>query len=75
MWQSQRLWRRTGSGGCSGLLPSLPVVNCSITWAVFIAGDYNLLLLVEIEDPSTRKYFQVVSYDLGKWGATAGAGG
>ncbi|XP_026935224.1 cation channel sperm-associated auxiliary subunit gamma isoform X4 [Sagmatias obliquidens] len=45
---------------CSGIL----VVNCSITWAVFIAGDYNLLLLVEIEDPSTRKYFQVVSYDL-----------
>ncbi|KAM9048349.1 cation channel sperm-associated auxiliary subunit gamma isoform 1-T1 [Megaptera novaeangliae] len=45
---------------CNGIL----VVNCSITWAVFIAGDYNLLLLVEIEDPSTRKYFQVVSYDL-----------
>eukprot|EP00070_Physeter_catodon_P027099 XP_028333993.1 cation channel sperm-associated protein subunit gamma [Physeter catodon] len=45
---------------CDGIL----VVNCSITWAVFIAGDYNLLLLVEIEDPSTRKYFQVVSYDL-----------
>ncbi|XP_007471171.1 PREDICTED: cation channel sperm-associated protein subunit gamma [Lipotes vexillifer] len=45
---------------CNGIL----VVNCSITWAVFVAGDYNLLLLVEIEDPSTRKYFQVVSYDL-----------
>ncbi|XP_057391051.1 cation channel sperm-associated auxiliary subunit gamma isoform X2 [Balaenoptera acutorostrata] len=43
---------------------TITVVNCSITWAVFIAGDYNLLLLVEIEDPSTRKYFQVVSYDL-----------
>uniref|UniRef100_A0A8C6CSV9 Cation channel sperm associated auxiliary subunit gamma n=1 Tax=Moschus moschiferus TaxID=68415 RepID=A0A8C6CSV9_MOSMO len=28
-------------------LPS-PVVNCSITWAVFVAGDYNLLMLVEI---------------------------
>ncbi|XP_059941504.1 cation channel sperm-associated auxiliary subunit gamma isoform X2 [Mesoplodon densirostris] len=44
---------------CNGIL----VVNCSIIWAVFIAGDYNLLLLVEIEEPSTRKYFQVVSYD------------
>ncbi|XP_072823244.1 cation channel sperm-associated auxiliary subunit gamma isoform X5 [Vicugna pacos] len=43
---------------------AIKVVNCSITWAVFVAGHYNLLLLVEIEDPSTRKYFQVVSYDL-----------
>nr|XP_060506968.1 cation channel sperm-associated auxiliary subunit gamma isoform X1 [Panthera onca] len=45
---------------CEGL----QVVNCSIIWAVFIAGDYNLLLLVQMEDPTTRKYFQVVSYDL-----------
>ncbi|XP_025770599.1 cation channel sperm-associated protein subunit gamma [Puma concolor] len=46
---------------CEGL----QVMNCSIIWAVFIAGDYNLLLLVQMEDPTTRKYFQVVSYDLG----------
>ncbi|VFV38740.1 Hypothetical predicted protein [Lynx pardinus] len=45
---------------CEGL----QVMNCSIIWAVFIAGDYNLLLLVQMEDPTTRKYFQVVSYDL-----------
>nr|XP_045379408.1 cation channel sperm-associated protein subunit gamma isoform X4 [Camelus bactrianus] len=43
---------------------AIKVVNCSITWAVFVAGHYNLLLLVETEDASTRKYFQVVSYDL-----------
>ncbi|KAK2500247.1 hypothetical protein MC885_017250 [Smutsia gigantea] len=43
---------------------SAEVVICSITWATFIADDYNLLLLVEIEDSSTKKYFQVVSYDL-----------
>ncbi|XP_043454963.1 cation channel sperm-associated protein subunit gamma isoform X6 [Prionailurus bengalensis] len=46
---------------CEGL----QVMNCSIIWAVFIAGDYNLLLLVQMEDPTTKKYFQVVSYDLG----------
>ncbi|XP_038307965.1 cation channel sperm-associated protein subunit gamma isoform X1 [Canis lupus familiaris] len=45
---------------CEGI----EVVNCSITWAVFIADDYNLLMLVEIEAPTTRNYFQVVSYDL-----------
>ncbi|XP_040489857.1 cation channel sperm-associated protein subunit gamma isoform X6 [Ursus maritimus] len=45
---------------CEGI----QVVNCSITWAVFDAGDYNLLMLVEIQDPTTGKYFQVVSYDL-----------
>ncbi|XP_047691559.1 cation channel sperm-associated auxiliary subunit gamma isoform X4 [Prionailurus viverrinus] len=45
---------------CEGL----QVMNCSIIWAVFIAGDYNLLLLVQMEDPTTKKYFQVVSYDL-----------
>ncbi|XP_039073664.1 cation channel sperm-associated protein subunit gamma isoform X1 [Hyaena hyaena] len=44
---------------CKGI----QVINCSIIWTVFIAGDYNLLLLVEFENP-TRKYFQVVSYDL-----------
>lgn len=52
-------------------LPS-PVVNCSITWAVFVAGDYNLLMLVEIVGPTSSKYFQVVSYDLGNWGTTGG---
>nr|XP_020737275.1 cation channel sperm-associated protein subunit gamma isoform X7 [Odocoileus virginianus texanus] len=45
---------------CSAIL----VVNCSITWAVFVAGDYNLLMLVEIVGPTSSKYFQVVSYDL-----------
>ncbi|XP_032179261.1 cation channel sperm-associated protein subunit gamma isoform X8 [Mustela erminea] len=45
---------------CKGI----QVFNCSITWAVFIAGDYILLMLVEIQDPTTRSYFQVVSYDL-----------
>ncbi|XP_047567587.1 cation channel sperm-associated auxiliary subunit gamma isoform X2 [Lutra lutra] len=45
---------------CEGI----QVFNCSITWAVFIAGDYILLMLVEIQDPTTRSYFQVVSYDL-----------
>ncbi|XP_027475427.2 cation channel sperm-associated protein subunit gamma isoform X5 [Zalophus californianus] len=45
---------------CEGI----QVDNCSITWAVFIAGDYILMMLVEIQDPTTRKYFQVVSYDL-----------
>uniref|UniRef100_F1RKJ0 Cation channel sperm associated auxiliary subunit gamma n=1 Tax=Sus scrofa TaxID=9823 RepID=F1RKJ0_PIG len=45
---------------CNGIR----VVNCSITWAVFIAGDYDLLLLVEIEEPASRKYFLVVSYNL-----------
>ncbi|XP_047645862.1 cation channel sperm-associated auxiliary subunit gamma isoform X5 [Phacochoerus africanus] len=49
---------------CNGIRASLPVVNCSITWAVFIAGDYDLLLLVEIEEPASRKYFLVVSYNL-----------
>lgn len=50
-------------------------MNCSIIWAVFIAGDYNLLLLVQMEDPTTRKYFQVVSYDLGNWDAVGGLSG
>uniref|UniRef100_A0A8C7AMI3 Cation channel sperm associated auxiliary subunit gamma n=1 Tax=Neovison vison TaxID=452646 RepID=A0A8C7AMI3_NEOVI len=48
--------------GCSGPHPSCPVFNCSITWAVFIAGDYILLMLVEIQDPTTRSYFQVVNF-------------
>lgn len=79
---SWEAWRVTGIGvtvtrdhgegqvqGCSGPHPSCPVFNCSITWAVFIAGDYILLMLVEIQDPTTRSYFQVVSYDLGNWDA------
>lgn len=57
--------------GCPEPTPSYPVINCSIIWTVFIAGDYNLLLLVEFENP-TRKYFQVVSYDLGNWDAVGG---
>lgn len=67
-----RVTRDPGEGqvqGCSRPPPSCPVVNCSITWAVFDAGDYNLLMLVEIQDPTTGKYFQVVSYDLGNWDA------
>ena len=62
-----------GAGGASLdlYLPS-PVDNCSITWAVFIAGDYNLLMLVEIVGPTSSKYFQVVSYDLGNWGIIGG---
>lgn len=52
--------------------PSLPVAICSITWAVYTEGNYNLLLLVEIEDTAARKYFQVVRYDLGNWGTTGG---
>ncbi|XP_043750552.1 cation channel sperm-associated protein subunit gamma isoform X6 [Cervus elaphus] len=40
---------------CSAIL----VVNCSITWAVFVAGDYNLLMLVEIVGPTSSKYFQI----------------
>lgn len=53
---------------CNAIL----VDNCSITWAVFIAGDYNLLMLVEIVGPTSSKYFQVVSYDLGNWGIIGG---
>lgn len=62
-----------GAGGASLdlCLPS-PVVNCSITWATFVAGDYNLLMLVEIVGPASSKYFQVVSYDLGNLGTTGG---
>ncbi|XP_061244106.1 cation channel sperm-associated auxiliary subunit gamma isoform X19 [Bos javanicus] len=41
---------------CNAIL----VDNCSITWAVFIAGDYNLLMLVEIVGPTSSKYFQSV---------------
>ena len=64
---------RDGARGASLdlYLPS-PVDNCSITWAVFIAGDYNLLMLVEIVGPTSSKYFQVVSYDLGNCGIIGG---
>lgn len=58
--------------GCSGPPPSLPVANCSITWAVYTEGNYNLLLLVEVEDTAAKKYFQMVHYNLGSWGATGG---
>ncbi|XP_008138266.2 cation channel sperm-associated auxiliary subunit gamma [Eptesicus fuscus] len=43
---------------------SIQVANCSITWAVYTEGNYNLLLLVEIEVTAARKYFQLVRYDL-----------
>lgn len=33
-----------------------PVVNCSITWATFVAGDYNLLMLVEIVGPASSVF-------------------
>ncbi|XP_059522649.1 cation channel sperm-associated auxiliary subunit gamma [Myotis daubentonii] len=42
----------------------IQVVICSITWAVYTELNYNLLLLVEIEDPAARKYFQMVGYNL-----------
>ncbi|KAF6287656.1 cation channel sperm associated auxiliary subunit gamma [Rhinolophus ferrumequinum] len=42
----------------------IQVVVCSIIWATYIADDYNMLLLVEVEDNSTRKYFQVANYDV-----------
>ncbi|XP_066100231.1 cation channel sperm-associated auxiliary subunit gamma, partial [Saccopteryx bilineata] len=38
---------------------------CSILYAVYIPGDYRLLLLVEIEDDLAAKvYYEVISYDL-----------
>nr|XP_008508167.1 PREDICTED: cation channel sperm-associated protein subunit gamma [Equus przewalskii] len=45
---------------CQGI----QVVNCSITWAIYMEDHHRLLLLVEIEDPAAGKRFQVVSYDL-----------
>nr|KAF6289840.1 cation channel sperm associated auxiliary subunit gamma [Pipistrellus kuhlii] len=42
----------------------IQVANCSITWAVYTEGNYNLLLLVEVEDTAAKKYFQMVHYDL-----------
>nr|KAF6285897.1 hypothetical protein mMyoMyo1_009467 [Myotis myotis] len=42
----------------------IQVVICSITWAVYTELNYNLLLLVEIEDTAARKYFQMVGYNL-----------
>ncbi|XP_054444788.1 cation channel sperm-associated auxiliary subunit gamma [Pteronotus mesoamericanus] len=42
----------------------IQVVVCSVTWAVYIEGGYNLLLLVETEDNGARKNFLVVSYNL-----------
>uniref|UniRef100_A0A7N5JK76 Cation channel sperm associated auxiliary subunit gamma n=1 Tax=Ailuropoda melanoleuca TaxID=9646 RepID=A0A7N5JK76_AILME len=51
-------------GGLWGPPPSCPVVNCSITWAVFDAGDYNLLMLVEIQDPTTGNDNLVILYTI-----------
>uniref|UniRef100_G1NWW6 Cation channel sperm associated auxiliary subunit gamma n=1 Tax=Myotis lucifugus TaxID=59463 RepID=G1NWW6_MYOLU len=42
----------------------IQVAICSITWAVYTEINYNLLLLVEIEDTAARKYFQMVGYNL-----------
>ncbi|CAK6437006.1 unnamed protein product [Pipistrellus nathusii] len=42
----------------------IQVANCSITWAVYTEGNYNLLLLVEVEDTAAKKYFQMVHYNL-----------
>ncbi|XP_074170496.1 cation channel sperm-associated auxiliary subunit gamma [Rhinolophus sinicus] len=50
--------------GQQSVCEGIQVVICSITWATYIADDYNLLLLVEVEDNGTRKYFQMVSYDI-----------
>ncbi|ELK23163.1 Cation channel sperm-associated protein subunit gamma, partial [Myotis davidii] len=51
---------------------TITVVICSITWAVYTELNYNLLLLVEIEDTAARKYFQMVGYNLGNWGTMGG---
>ncbi|XP_003467194.3 cation channel sperm-associated auxiliary subunit gamma isoform X7 [Cavia porcellus] len=40
----------------------ISVGNCSILWAVFVSGDYKVLLLVEIQGHA--KSFCVVSYSL-----------
>ncbi|XP_039710929.1 cation channel sperm-associated auxiliary subunit gamma isoform X2 [Pteropus medius] len=45
---------------CEGI----QVFVCSINWAIYIASNNNLLLLVEIRDFAAKNYFQVVSYDL-----------
>lgn len=58
--------------GCCGPPPSHPVVVCSITWAIYIEGDNNLLLLVETEHNTAKKTFLVVSFNLGNWGTTGG---
>ncbi|XP_014400181.1 PREDICTED: cation channel sperm-associated protein subunit gamma [Myotis brandtii] len=50
----------------------IQVAICSITWAVYTEINYNLLLLVEIEDTAARKYFQMVGYNLGNWGTMGG---
>nr|KAF6409224.1 cation channel sperm associated auxiliary subunit gamma [Rousettus aegyptiacus] len=42
----------------------IQVFVCSINWAIYVAGDNHLLLLVEIQGFASKKYFQVVSYDL-----------
>lgn len=64
--------RRAGSWGYPR--PPLPllVFVCSINWAIYIASNNNLLLLVEIRDFAAKNYFQVVSYDLGNWDALGG---
>lgn len=87
VWQSQRgmRWRGVGSWATLGLPLSLPlslglplslplslVFVCSINWAIYVAGDNHLLLLVEIQGFASKKYFQVVSYDLGNWDALGG---
>ncbi|EPQ11544.1 Cation channel sperm-associated protein subunit gamma [Myotis brandtii] len=51
---------------------TITVAICSITWAVYTEINYNLLLLVEIEDTAARKYFQMVGYNLGNWGTMGG---
>ncbi|XP_016061992.1 PREDICTED: cation channel sperm-associated protein subunit gamma [Miniopterus natalensis] len=42
----------------------LQVTICSITWAIYIENEQNLLLLVEIEDIFSRKSSRVVRYNL-----------
>ncbi|EHA98178.1 Cation channel sperm-associated protein subunit gamma [Heterocephalus glaber] len=43
------------------------VGNCSIIWAVFVSGEYILLLLVEVEDLNAKS-FRVLRYSLSNQG-------
>ncbi|KAM6154348.1 cation channel sperm-associated auxiliary subunit gamma [Erethizon dorsatum] len=51
------------SGTAQSLGEGAVVANCSIMWAVFISGEYTILLLVEIEDLNAKS-FRVVRYSL-----------
>ncbi|KAF6076807.1 cation channel sperm associated auxiliary subunit gamma [Phyllostomus discolor] len=42
----------------------IEVAVCSITWAIYIEDDHNLLLLVETVDDIAEKHFLVASFSL-----------